>query len=136
MRSRCRTTLRVTAVLAPTAITLGGMAPAVADRPITWPDPEPMSTLHALLLYVGVPAGLFVLIALLVMAPSVTKGPRYRPGLSWWATPEWFGGPPARHSDDRPALERGPSSPAGATAISQVELSDATLTEGGASARW
>lgn len=91
-----------------------------------------MSKLHALLLFVGVPAGLFVLIALLVMAPSVAKGPRYRPGLSWWATPEWFGGP-ALDGEERPAIERGTG---GSTAVSQVELSDATLDEGGASARW
>lgn len=94
-----------------------------------------MSKLHALLLFVGVPAGLFVLIALLVMAPSVAKGPRYRPGLSWWAIPEWFNGPPALDSEERPALERG-AAPGGATAVSQLQLSDASLSEGGASARW
>jgi hypothetical protein len=36
---------------------------------------------------------LFAIIALLVMLPSLAKGPRYRPGLSWWASPVWFGGP-------------------------------------------
>lgn len=95
-----------------------------------------MSKLDALLLFVGVPAGLFVLIALLVMAPSVAKGPRYRPGLSWWATPEWFNGPQARDGEERPALERGVGGSTGATALSQVQLGDAGLGEGGASARW
>lgn len=115
---------------------LGTMASAAADTPITWPEPEPMSKLNALLLFVGVPAGLFVLIALLVMAPSVAKGPRYRPGLSWWATPEWFNGPATPDGEERPALERGTGGSTGATVLSQVTLTDATMDEGGASARW
>jgi hypothetical protein len=33
------------------------------------------------------------LIALLVSLPSLAHGPRYRPGLGWEGTPEWYGGP-------------------------------------------
>jgi hypothetical protein len=78
----------------------------VADTPTTWDDPLPMSTLHAILLFVGVPLALFVGIALLAMAPSIIKGPRYRPGEEWNAEPEWFGAP-IRRSDAsaRPELE-------------------------------
>ena len=68
----------------------------LADTPATWPNPPPMSTLHALLLFVGVPAALFVGITLLVMAPSIVRGPRYRPGQQWFAEPEWFGAPTNR----------------------------------------
>ena len=49
--------------------------------------------LETLGLLVGVPLLLIAIITLAVMAPSLARGPRYRPGLSWWAEPEWFGGP-------------------------------------------
>lgn len=39
-----------------------------------------------------VPLAVFAIIALLVYAPSWVRGPRYRPGLSWWAEPAWLGG--------------------------------------------
>src|SRR4051795_10381756 len=52
-----------------------------------------LSVLQTILIFVGIPAGLFVLIALLVTAPSIARGPRYRPGLGWWAAPVWFNGP-------------------------------------------
>ena len=107
-----------------------------AETPTTWPDPDPMSTLEALLIFVGIPLGLGLVIALLVMAPSVAKGPRYRPGLAWWADPEWFGGPSRGEAEGRPAIAAGASEPRGATAVSQVALSDDSLSEGGASARW
>jgi len=105
-----------------------------AETPTTWPDPDPMSTLEALLFFVGFPLGLALVIALLVMAPSVAKGPRYRPGLPWWADPEWFGAPVEGKS--RAAIGPGGQQPQGATALSQVALSDDSLSEGGASARW
>jgi hypothetical protein len=69
-------------------------------------------------LFVGVPVLLFVVIALLVYAPTVARGPRYRPGLGWWHGPVWFEGPPAG-SD-----------------ASRREADEATLAGGGASARW
>ncbi len=92
-----------------------------------------MSTLHALLLFVGVPLALFVGITLLVMVPSIAKGPRYRPGLAWWAEPEWFGGPaalPSSGPEPRPALEP-PESVAGTP-----DMPRPVGVGGGASARW
>jgi len=116
------------AAVAAAALILARAAPALADPPVTWSDPEPISMLEALLVFVGIPIALSVVIALLVMAPSVAKGPRYRPGLGWWAEPEWFGGPQrgadAEGAEDasRPALESGIRSP--------------ELPAGGTSARW
>ncbi len=133
MRNRGRTALGIGVLVV--GLGLAAATPAAADTPTTWEKPPAMSTLEALLIFVGIPAGLFVVIALLVMAPSVAKGPRYRPGLSWWADPEWFNGPDGE-GEERPALERGTSDPVGATAVSQLELSDATVHEGGAGARW
>ncbi|MDN4172663.1 hypothetical protein QWY28_06905 [Nocardioides sp. SOB77] len=67
-------------------------APASADVPEGWSDPDPVNTLHALLLLGGVPLLLFVLIALAVYVPALARGERVAPGT---ATPEnqWIGGP-------------------------------------------
>jgi uncharacterized protein DUF5130 len=86
-----RAVLRIGAVIVPAAALVAVAVPASAETPNSWPDAEPMSTLDALLVFVGIPAGLFVLIALLVMAPSVARGPRYRPGVTWLAHSEQFG---------------------------------------------
>ena len=77
---------------------------------------EGLSVLQTLLVFVGIPAALFVAIVLLVSAPSAARGPRYRPGLGWWAAPVWFNGP----DDADPA----------------VRTATATAGGGGASARW
>jgi hypothetical protein len=82
---------------------------------------------QSLLVFIGIPVLIIAVVALLVNASAIAGGPRYRPGLSWWAPPVWFGGP----SDQRAApvdaaeLEAGPSA--------QPELAKTT---GGASASW
>jgi hypothetical protein len=81
-------------------------------------DPGPgLSVVSTLLIFVGIPAALFITIAVLVSAPSIARGPRYRPGLGWWAAPVWFNGP-----DDAERAVR--------------EAAGSTNTGGGASARW
>lgn len=67
----------------------------LADTPMTWTDPPPMSTLHGLLFFGGIPLLVFVTISLLVMAPSLARGPRYRPGQGWDAAPVQFGALPS-----------------------------------------
>jgi hypothetical protein len=97
--------------------TLAAGAPAYAA---TTDDGEQagagLSVLQTLLIFVGIPAALFIAIVLLVSAPSMARGPRYRPGLGWWAAPVWFNGP-----DDADSAVRGATATAGG---------------GGASARW
>jgi hypothetical protein len=68
-------------------------APAFADTPEEWADADPVSTLHVLLVLVIIPAGLFLLISLLVLVPSMARGDRYTPGHAWRSENEWFGGP-------------------------------------------
>jgi hypothetical protein len=115
-------TARAAATAATAAVTAGLVllpaTAAVASRP---PDDgaEPgsgFSVIETLLWFVVLPGALFVLIALLVAAPSMARGPRYRPGLGWWAAPIWFNGP-----DD---------------ADNAVRKATATAGGGGASARW
>lgn len=94
-------------------------------------------------------------IAMLVMVPSLAKGPRYSPGQPWDAEAEWFGAPEQRPTipspQDRLALESsGRESPPegaeqstgstivagdrGATGSTEPTAGDADT--GGASVRW
>lgn len=84
---------------------------------------------QTLLVFVGIPLLVISVVTLLVYAPSIARGPRYRPGLSWWAPPVWIGGP-AEDPDEAtgaPALTPGPTT-APATGVGR--------TTGGASASW
>ena len=99
-----------------TGVLLATSGPALAV-PDDGTDSGPgLSVLETLLWFVVLPAGIFLAIAVLVSAPSMARGPRYRPGLGWWAAPVWFTGP-----DD---------------ADSAVRKAAATAGGGGASARW
>ena len=75
-----------------------------------------LSVIETLLWFVVLPGAIFVAIAILVSIPSMSRGPRYRPGLGWWAAPVWFNGP-----DEPDAAVRNAAPTAGG---------------GGASARW
>jgi hypothetical protein len=86
---------------------------------------------QTLLVFVGIPALIIAVVSLLVFAPSIAKGPRYRPGLSWWAPPVWVGGPSA--AVDAPQLEAGA---AGSAAGAGAGAPAPALTTGGASASW
>jgi hypothetical protein len=100
----------------------------LADVPQSpaWPDPPPMSTLHALLLFGGVPLAISVGIALLVLAPSLARGPRYRPAERWDAGPEIFG--------EAPELLTGDAAPAARQVTAGT--ADDDVDSGGASGRW
>jgi hypothetical protein len=87
-----------------------------------------MSTLHAILFFVGLPLLIFSLITLLVMAPSLAKGPRYRPSQQWDAEAEWFGARDVEGGSATPALE---------SAQAQHRRPDGSGDDtGGASASW
>lgn len=64
---------------------------------------------HNALLFIGIPALAVAVAALLVYAPSIASGPRYRPGLSWWAPPVWINGPALQPTvPGAPELTAGP----------------------------
>jgi hypothetical protein len=65
-------------------------APASADVPEGWSNPEDVDTLHALLLLAGVPLLLFVIITVLTYLPAIVRGEKLTPGA---AEDQWFGGP-------------------------------------------
>jgi hypothetical protein len=114
-----RTACRTAATVAGTALLMTVASPAWAEFYDDGEQPGPgLGPIETLLLYVGAPAALFLLIALLVMAPSMARGPRYRPGLGWWAAPVWFNGPAEGQVEEA------------------VRTAVPTAEGGGASARW
>lgn len=103
-------------------LVVGGLllaAPASAQVLDDGEQPGPgLSAITTILVFIGIPVALFVLIAVLALAPSMARGPRYRPGLGWWAAPIWFNGP----EDADRAVRTAAAHP--------------TTDGGGASARW
>jgi len=93
-----------------------------------------MSLLTALLLFFGAPLLIIALITLMVMAPSLAKGPRYRPGAGADDASEWFGVLPG--SDDSSQLAGAQSTPQRQLASTATDDRLADEDTGGASARW
>lgn len=100
-----------------------------------------MSTLHVVLFFAGIPVLAIVVISLLVMAPSLARGPRYRPGQPWDADPEWFGGPdeiaptPKRRTVTDQDMSAGEARQLEATTARDV-VPAGQFDTGGASAHW
>ncbi|MBA3252046.1 MAG: hypothetical protein H0T66_17480 [Geodermatophilaceae bacterium] len=85
-----------------------------------------MSIVETLLVYVGIPAAIYAVIAVLVFARGGAKTTRYRPGKPWAHEPVWYLPRPvsvARHA----AV---PELTAGASAA------PARTARGGASGTW
>jgi hypothetical protein len=81
----------------------------LADTPYNWPEPAPMSTLQAILVFGGIPLVAILVISMLVVAPSLAKGPRNQPGRDWDAEPVQFGALPGRSTEPGRELETGPA---------------------------
>lgn len=89
--------LRRIVVLAVSGITIAGLslalaAPAGAEVPEGWDDPEPVDKLSMLLLLGGVPLLLALVILVAVYAPALVRGERVAPGTPQVAD-QWLGGP-------------------------------------------
>ena len=109
-RPALRTTARVAAVTLVAGLVLAG-APALADVPDGWPTPPSIPLLDGLFIYLFAPLGLFVLIALLVIAPSLARGERLGPDKP--GGDQWFGGRrggPDELESGTPAKESGGAS--------------------------
>ncbi|MER7244777.1 hypothetical protein [Kribbella sp. NPDC000426] len=89
---------------------------------------------HSLLVFVGIPLLVVAVLALLVFASSIADGPRYRPGLSWWAPPVWINGPTATKPD--PANLPELPELTGAPGTTNTATTAVARTTGGASASW
>ncbi len=76
-----------------------------------------MSVVQTVLVFVGIPALVFGLVGVLVLAPGAARTPRYRPGEAWDHEPVWYVPQPKRvrtpsAGSGYAALERGHSTPA------------------------
>ena len=88
---RRRSRRLTSAAAASVVVALTGLAaPAGADVPEGWSNPDDVDTLHALLLLGGVPLLLFVGILVLTYLPALIRGEKLAPGA---ADDQWFGGP-------------------------------------------
>ena len=110
--------------LTPAILVITATGTAFADAPEIWKSGDDVSPLYVLLVLGAAPAGLFLLITLLVYVPSMSRGEEYQPGLAWRNEPEWFGGP-------RGGVEATETKSLGVQESEQSESG-----RGGASARW
>ncbi|ACU76165.1 conserved hypothetical protein [Catenulispora acidiphila DSM 44928] len=129
--ARTRRALRTATLGSLAAVPLLLASPAFALHRDAGDDPgQGMSAVATILVYIGIPAAVFCVIALLVLAPSIARGNRYRPHqLSWWASPVWFGGPREEHGGSGERALTG-------TSLKELTAYSEAQTEGGASARW
>lgn len=103
-----------------------------ADEPTTWVDPPPTTWLHLLLVFVGTPLLITAVIVLLVMLPSLAKGPRFSPGQSGDTDSEWFGA-----SEPVAALPPGPVEEQARPQLTGSTVASAPDDDtGGASVKW
>lgn len=94
-----------------------------------------------LLVLAGIPLLVTVVIVVLVMAPSLAHGPRYRPGQDWTAESEWFGAPHQRGAGSSLGLRQIEAPPNAAATPTSPHGSARAGSEpdrdtGGASADW
>ena len=68
-------------------------APALAQGEIGVPPAPEVGLGKTLVLFVLIPAAIFLLIAGAVWLPGMVRGSRYRPARGWDAKPVWFAGP-------------------------------------------
>lgn len=106
----------ITASLASVPLVALAAAPAHADVPEGWSDPDPVDRLEALLLLAGGPLLLFLLILLAVYVPAMVRGERLLPDHGAGEA-QWIGGP-RQGTKELPAAD------------------DADSKAGGASGRW
>lgn len=79
-------------VLTTLTLALLTAAPAAAEVPNGWSDPDPVDPLHVLLVGVGAPLLLAVIITVLVYGPALARGERVAPHAPEVEN-QWLGGP-------------------------------------------
>ena len=89
-------------------------APAYAEPPTTWEPTEDPSALEYLAIFVGAPAAIIAVLALLVYLPSMSKGKSTEPALAFQKHSEWFGGPRKKPDTQDATGDREPTGGAGA----------------------
>lgn len=109
------------------------VVPSTASAAAVDGQSVPLGTVSALLIFAGVPLGVFAVLALLTLRPGASQGAqRYRPGREWTAVPTWFGAEP-RAAATMPALPAGSGDRAdlhGAGGDGQRRVVEGTVEDG------
>ncbi|MEO6699977.1 MAG: hypothetical protein ABI140_06005 [Jatrophihabitantaceae bacterium] len=88
-----------------------------------------MSVVQTVLVFGGIPLGVFGAVAALVLGPGAVRAPRYRPGGAWDYHPVWY----LPHSQ-QPAVES--AQVAGQPAALTGSVAEPVVATGGASGEW
>jgi hypothetical protein len=94
-----------------------------------------MSIVETVLVFVGIPLGAFLLFAVVTLAPSAVRAPRYRPGSPWPYKPVWYLPHPA-HTEPVSTLQVAGAHEAGARLAIRGSVSSPAQASGGASGEW
>lgn len=94
-----------------------------------------MSVVETVLVFVGIPAGVFTLVAILVLGPSAIRAPRYRPGGAWDYQPVWYL-PHPDHAGPVSSLQAGSTAAASARLALSDTVAEPVTANGGASGEW
>jgi hypothetical protein len=92
-----------------------------------------MSIVETVLVFAGIPAGVFALAAVVVLGPGAARAPRYRPGGAWDYNAVWYL-PHPTHSGPVSSLH-GTGSP-GARLALHGTVAEPVKASGGASGEW
>ncbi|MGI8666812.1 MAG: aa3-type cytochrome oxidase subunit CtaJ [Jatrophihabitans sp.] len=94
-----------------------------------------MSVIETVLVFAGIPAGVFALAAILVLGPGAMRSPRYRPGGSWDYNPVWYL-PHPEHSGPVSSLQAAGTGDAGHRLALPGSIAEPVKASGGASGEW
>lgn len=97
-----------------------------------------MSIVETTLIFVGIPAAVFLLVAALVFGGAAARTPRYRPGGAWQFEPVWYLPHPEHPAPaaGTPADGANRSLPAAAGRALPGRAAEVVLASGGASGEW
>jgi hypothetical protein len=94
-----------------------------------------MSIVETVLIFVGIPLGVFLLFALLTLGPGAARAPRYRPGSPWNYRPVWYV-PHPDHDGPVSTLQAYGSSAASTRLAVRGAVEQPAKASGGASGEW
>lgn len=97
-----------------------------------------MSIVETTLIFVGIPAAVFLLVAALVFGGAAARTPRYRAGGAWQFEPVWYLPHPEHSGPASSALPDGAhrALPAAAGRALPGQAAEVALASGGASGEW
>lgn len=94
-----------------------------------------MGIVETVLIFVGIPVAAFALTALVILGPSASRAPRYRPGAAWTYRPVWYLPHPPHREPLSQLQATGPHEAAARLAVTG-DVPNPVQASGGASGEW